>query len=105
MIQCVGARNKEKPNCARICCGQATKNALKIKETDLETEIYILYKDMRTYGFKEDFYRESATKGTLFISYDEERKPRVTIDNGKLKAIFWDPVLKQEIELEPDLWF
>ncbi|MGD0203644.1 MAG: CoB--CoM heterodisulfide reductase iron-sulfur subunit A family protein [Candidatus Bathyarchaeia archaeon] len=103
MIQCVGARNKEKPNCARICCGQATKNALKIKETDPETEVYILYKDMRTYGFKEDFYRESAAKGTLFISFDEERKPRITIDNGKLKAVFWDPVLKQEVELEPDL--
>ncbi len=103
MIQCVGARNKEKPNCARICCGQATKNALKIKETDPETEVYILYKDMRTYGFKEDFYRESAAKGTLFISYDEERKPRITIDNGKLRAVFWDPVLKQEVELEPDL--
>lgn len=103
MIQCVGARNKEKPNCARICCGQATKNALKIKETDPETEVYILYKDMRTYGFKEDFYRESAAKGTLFISFDEERKPRITIDNGKLRAVFWDPVLKQEVELEPDL--
>jgi heterodisulfide reductase subunit A len=103
MIQCVGARNKEKPNCARICCGQATKNALKIKETNPETEVYILYKDMRTYGFKEDFYRESAAKGTLFISYDEERKPCVTIDNGKLRSVFWDPVLKQEVELEPDL--
>ena len=103
MIQCIGARNKEKPNCARICCGQATKNALKIKETDPETEVYVLYKDMRTYGFKEDFYRESAAKGTLFISYDEERKPCITIDNGKLRAIFWDPVLKQEVDLEPDL--
>jgi heterodisulfide reductase subunit A len=103
MIQCVGARNKEKPNCARICCGQATKNALKIKETNPETEVYTLYKDMRTYGFKEDFYRESAAKGALFISYDEERKPCVTIDNGKLRSVFWDPVLKQEVELEPDL--
>jgi heterodisulfide reductase subunit A len=103
MIQCVGARNKEKPNCARICCGQATKNALKIKEMDPEAEVYILYKDMRTYGFKEDFYREAATKGTLFISYDDERKPCITIDNGKLRAVFWDPVLKQEVELEPDL--
>jgi heterodisulfide reductase subunit A len=103
MIQCVGARNKEKPNCARICCGQATKNALKIKEIDPEAEVYILYKDMRTYGFKEDFYRESAAKGTLFINYDEERKPSITKDNGKLKAVIWDPVLKQEVEIEPDL--
>jgi heterodisulfide reductase subunit A len=102
MIQCIGARNKEKPNCARICCGQATKNALKIKEINPEAEVYILYKDMRTYGFKEDFYRESAAKGTLFINYDDERKPRITIENGKLKAVIWDPVLKQEVELEPD---
>ncbi|MEM3356198.1 MAG: FAD-dependent oxidoreductase, partial [Candidatus Bathyarchaeia archaeon] len=63
MVQCVGARNEERPNCARICCGQAIKNALKIKEISPQTEVYVLYKDVRTYGFKEDYYREAATKG------------------------------------------
>ncbi|MCJ7699182.1 FAD-dependent oxidoreductase, partial [Candidatus Bathyarchaeota archaeon] len=67
MIQCVGARNEERPNCARICCGQAIKNALKIKEVAPESEVYVLYKDMRAYGFKEDYYREAATKGVLFV--------------------------------------
>jgi len=103
MIQCVGARNEERPNCARICCGQAIKNALKIKEVSPETEVYILYKDMRAYGFKEDYYREAAMKGVLFINYDDERKPQVLNESGKLKAIFWEPVLGQEVEVEPEI--
>ncbi|NWG10971.1 CoB--CoM heterodisulfide reductase iron-sulfur subunit A family protein [Candidatus Bathyarchaeota archaeon] len=102
MIQCVGARNEERPNCARICCGQAIKNALKIKEISPETEVYVLYKDLRAYGFKEDYYREAATKGVLFINYDDDRKPQVTSEPGKLKLLFWEPILKEEIELEPD---
>ena len=103
MIQCVGARNEERPNCSRICCGQAIKNALKIKEISPETEVYVLYKDMRAYGFKEDYYREAAMKGVLFINYEDERKPRVTNCDSKLKVDFWEPVIKQEIEIEPDL--
>jgi len=103
MIQCVGARNEERPNCARICCGQAIKNALKIKEAGPETEVYILYKDMRAYGFKEDYYREAATKGVLFVNYDEERKPRVINQDSKLKVTFWEPVIGEEVEVEPDV--
>jgi heterodisulfide reductase subunit A len=102
MIQCVGARNEQRPNCARICCGQAIKNALKIKEVSPETEVYVLYKDMRAYGFKEDYYREAATKGVLFINYDDERKPRVVNESGKLKVTFWEPVIREEVEFEPD---
>jgi len=103
MIQCVGARNEERPNCSRICCGQAIKNALKIKEISPQTEIYVLYKDMRAYGFKEDYYREAAIKGVLFINYEDERKPKVTNENGKLKVTFWEPVIKEEVEIEPNL--
>ncbi|MEM3356212.1 MAG: CoB--CoM heterodisulfide reductase iron-sulfur subunit A family protein [Candidatus Bathyarchaeia archaeon] len=103
MIQCVGARNEERPNCARICCGQAIKNALKIKELSPETEVYVLSKDMRAYGFKEDYYREAATKGVLFINYDDERKPQVTNKDGKLKVTFWEPVIGETVEIEPDL--
>jgi heterodisulfide reductase subunit A len=102
MIQCVGARNKENPNCARICCGQAIKNALKIKETSPETDVYVLFKDMRTYGFKEDHYREASNKGVLFINYEDERKPQVANENGKLMLTFWEPIIKQEVQIEPD---
>jgi heterodisulfide reductase subunit A len=103
MIQCVGARTKEKPNCSRICCGQAVKNALKIKETSPETEVYVLYKDVRTYGFKEDYYREAATKGVMFVNYEDERAPQVESDKDLLKVTFWEPVVKQEIEINPDV--
>jgi len=103
MIQCVGARNEERPNCSRICCGQAVKNALKIKESNPETEVYILYKDLRAYGFKEDYYRDAAMKGVIFVNYDDERKPQVTNENGKLKVTFWEPVIKEEVDVEPDV--
>jgi len=103
MIQCVGARTEERPNCARICCGQAIKNALKIKEVSPETDVYVLYKDVRSYGFKEEYYREAAAKGVLFINYDDERKPKVTKKDGRLKVSFWEPVLNEEIEIKPDI--
>ncbi len=103
MIQCVGARTEERPNCSRICCGQAIKNALKIKELNPEAEIYVLYKDIRSYGFKEDYYREAASKGVIFINYSDERKPQVTNTGGKLKVTFWEPVLKREVQIEPDM--
>jgi heterodisulfide reductase subunit A2 len=103
MVQCIGARTKERPNCSRICCGQAIKNALKIKEVSPQTEVYVLFKDIRSYGFKEDYYRDAAMKGVTFINYDDERKPELTKEGNKLKMAFWEPVLKQQLELEPDL--
>jgi heterodisulfide reductase subunit A len=103
MIQCVGSRNKERPNCSRICCGQAVKNALKIKELSPETDVYVLYKDMRTFGFKEDYYREASDKGVLFIRYDDEHKPEVVKENGKISVTAWEHVLKTWIPIETDL--
>jgi len=102
MIQCVGSRNDERPNCSRICCVQAIKNALKIKELKPEADIYVLYRDIRTYGFNEDYYREAANKGVLFIRYDDENKPQVTNENG-LNVLITDPILKEQILIEPDL--
>jgi len=103
MIQCVGSRNEERPNCSRICCAQAVKNALKIKELSPETDVYVLYKDVRTYGFKEDYYRGAASKGVLFIRYDDETKPEVSQENGRLQTSFFEPVFKEWIQIEPDL--
>jgi heterodisulfide reductase subunit A len=103
MIQCVGARTEERPNCARICCGQALKNALKIKESSPDTEVYVLYKDVRSYGFKEDYYRQAAAKGVLFVNYTDARKPKVTTEEGELSVTFWEPILQEEVQLTPDL--
>jgi len=103
MIQCVGSRNEERPNCSRICCAQAVKNALKIKELSPETDVYVLYKDVRTYGFKEDYYRDAASKGVLFIRYDDKTKPEVSQENGRLQVSFFEPVFNEWIQIEPDL--
>jgi len=103
MIQCVGSRNEENPNCSRICCTQAVKNALKIKELNPEADIYVLYKDMRTFGFKEDYYREASEKGVLFIRYDDEHKPEVQKGEERLTVTAWEPVLKTWIPIETDL--
>ena len=101
MIQCVGSRNDENPNCSRVCCAGAVNNALKIKELNPAADIYVLSKDMRTYGFKEDYYRKAAEKGVLFIRYDDQHKPRVTNDGG-LEVTVLDPVLKENVVIEPD---
>ncbi len=101
MIQCVGSRCDERPYCSRICCTDAVKNALKVKEVNPAADIYVLYKDMRTYGFKEDFYRDAAKKGVIFIRYDDEHKPRVTRESG-LRVEVLDPVLKENVIMEPE---
>ncbi len=103
MIQCVGARTEKSPNCSRICCGQAIKNALKIKEMSPRTEVYVLYKDIRSYGFREDFYREAAAHGVVFVNYADERKPIVESEQGRLKVTFWEPTIKEDIEMKPDI--
>jgi len=102
MIQCVGSRCEERPNCSRICCSDAVKNALKVKEVNPDAAVFVLYKDMRTYGFKEDYYREAAGKGVLFIRYDDEHKPEVTNDGGHLRVEALDPVLGEKVVVEPD---
>jgi heterodisulfide reductase subunit A len=103
MIQCVGSRNEQNPNCSRICCTQAVKNSLKIKELNPDADIYVLYKDMRTFGFKEDYYREASEKGVLFVRYDDEHKPEVQKGEERLTVTAWEPVLKTWIPIETDL--
>ncbi|MDH7478114.1 MAG: FAD-dependent oxidoreductase, partial [Candidatus Bathyarchaeota archaeon] len=103
MIQCVGSRNETRPNCSRICCSHAIKNALRIKALSPETEVYVLYKDIRTYGFKEEYYRQAAEKGVLFINYDDSRKPKVTVEDGRLQVTFWEPILKIWFSIETDI--
>jgi heterodisulfide reductase subunit A-like polyferredoxin len=84
MIQCVGSRDEQHPYCSRICCSQAIKNALKTKDASPNTQVTVLYRDIRTFGFKEDLYREARQRGVLFLEYDPDKKPTVTTSNGRL---------------------
>jgi heterodisulfide reductase subunit A len=102
MIQCIGSRDENHGYCSRICCSQAVKNALRIKELNPKTEIYILYKDMRTYGFKEEYYANASESGVRFIVYNDESKP-VVKGKEKLSIEIEDPVLGENLKLTPDL--
>jgi heterodisulfide reductase subunit A len=107
MIQCVGCRQEDRNYCARICCSQAIKNALKLKEINPEMDVYILFRDMRTYGFREDYYREAADKDVKFIRWEPDDKPLVeaATEEGKpiLRVTVPDPILGQRLALDADL--
>jgi heterodisulfide reductase subunit A len=108
MIQCVGCRNEDRNYCSRICCSESVKNALKLKEITPKMDIYILFRDMRTYGFKEDYYREAADKDVKFIRYEPEDKPQVEpgkSDEGRpvLKVTATDYILGKKLELDADI--
>ena len=106
MIQCVGSRGEDLAYCSRVCCGQAVKNALRIKEIAPDTQITILYRDLRTYGFMEDDYRKARLLGVIFTRFSPERPPRVTAGKGKTgrpQVNWFDPILGEEIEVAADL--
>ena len=102
MIQCVGSREEARPYCSRVCCSQAVKNALKIKELRPETNVFILYRDLRTYAFNEQHYYKAREKGVRFIRYEEDKKPAVTAD-GTLAVTFYDPLLRANLTINTDV--
>jgi heterodisulfide reductase subunit A len=101
MIQCVGSREEGRPYCSQVCCSQAIKNALRIKEMRPEAKLFVFYRDMMTYGFREEYYRQAREAGVIFIPY--EKKPRVRSGDDRLRVWAEDPLLKQELRLEADL--
>ncbi len=108
MIQCVGCRNEDRNYCSRLCCSQAVKNALRLKDVNPEMDIYILFRDMRTYGFNEDYYRAASNKDIKFIRYEPQDKPEIEAgesDDGRpvLKVTVTDFVLGKKLELDADV--
>jgi heterodisulfide reductase subunit A-like polyferredoxin len=103
MIQCVGSRTPDRPNCSRICCSVAIKNALKIKEKNPEAKVTVLYRDIRTYGLMERYYTQARNQGIEFIQYELDSKPDLSTEEGILKLKVKDRILGEEVELRPDL--
>jgi len=102
MIQCVGSRCPENPNCSRICCQSAVKNALRLLDLNPRIQISVLYRDMRTYGFQEDAYRNARERGVLFFRYEEKDKPLVEADGDRLTVSFTDPILGRKMTVSAD---
>ena len=98
MIQCVGSREEPNQYCSRICCQDAVKNAIHIKEEAPEARVFILYRDIRTYGLREQYYRKARDLGVVFVRYDVDKKPSAEADR-----IGWDPMLVM-VSLNADYW-
>jgi heterodisulfide reductase subunit A len=102
-IQCVGSREPSRPHCSKICCTFSVQKAIELKNRSPEMDVYIIYRDVRTYGEREDLYREARKLGVIFIRYDLENKPVVTeTPDGKLEVRVVDHVLRRPIVLMPD---
>jgi heterodisulfide reductase subunit A len=103
MIQCVGSRVPERKYCSRVCCTQAIKNALIIKEKYPDAEITILYRDMRSYGFNELLYQRARNSGVVFIRYDDDSRPELRAVNDGFVIKIKEQILDEVIELSADL--
>ncbi|MDD4343777.1 MAG: CoB--CoM heterodisulfide reductase iron-sulfur subunit A family protein [Eubacteriales bacterium] len=108
MIQCVGSRDEQHPYCSRVCCQQAIQNTLKIKEKYPDANIYVLYRDIRTYGLIEEYYTKSRKMGVIFIKYEEDKRPEVkevTDSNRrkKLEVSIWNAMLQSKINIKADI--
>ncbi len=106
MIQCVGCRNEDRDYCARVCCSHAVKNSLKLKELNPEVDIYVLFRDMRTYGLLEDAYREASDRDVKFIRYEPEDPPKVEAVESEgrsvLQVAVTDPILGRPLAIDAD---
>ncbi len=102
MIQCVGSREEEHAYCSRVCCQEAVKNALAVKEANPDARVFVLFRDIRTYGFDELHYQRAREAGVMFIRFDPEDKPIVDLEGG-LTVTVTDDVLGRPVELKPDV--
>lgn len=102
MIQCVGSREDPHNYCSRICCQDALKNAIAIKEKSPEARVIVLYRDMRSYGLKEDYYRQARDLGVLFFLYTPDLKPKTEIVGEKIQVTFLSTILGKDMVVDAD---
>jgi len=102
-IQCVGSRNEEHPYCSKVCCTHSVESAIELKRRNPGVNVYVLYRDMRTYGTREDLYREARSEGVVFARYTEDEKPVVRPEGAQVAVIFRDPVLERRLEIRADI--
>jgi heterodisulfide reductase subunit A2 len=102
-IQCVGSREPERPYCSKVCCTHTVKSALHFKKENPDCQVYVLYRDMRTYSTRELLYQEARARGVLFIRFGLENKPVVTPAGERLEIRVRDHILDLDLSIEADL--
>jgi heterodisulfide reductase subunit A len=103
MIQCVNPPEQKVHYCSRTCCTNTMKNAIRIKQINPDCQVFILYKDLITYGFREEYYTEARERGVIFLRYEEDDPPQVQVDYGQLQVRVQDLILDQALTFTPDL--
>jgi len=102
-IQCVGSREPGRPSCSRVCCTHSVESALYIKDRNPKAQVFVLYRDMRTYGRRELLYRKARQKGVLFARFSLDSRPVVDVRDGAVRVTFRDHVLQRELTVQTDL--
>jgi len=103
-IQCVGSREPDRPYCSRVCCTHAVQAAIDLKREDPERMVFILYRDLRTYGQREELYQKARELGVIFINYEMHAKPQVRVQSDdRLEVLVWDHILHQPFKLPADV--
>jgi len=102
-IQCVGSRDDQHPYCSKVCCSHSVKCALDFKHKNPDTNVYVLYRDLRTYGQKEDLYREARAAGVLFFTYSVDQKPQVSAGGDQVNIEFIDRILDRKLAIKADI--
>ena len=102
-IQCVGSREPERPYCSRVCCTHSVDNALQLKKLNPAMNVFVLYRDIRTYGEREYIYKEAREAGVIFIRFSLDGKPQVSLKDGRLLVKARDPIIGRMVEIETDL--
>ncbi len=111
MIQCVGSRQEPRNYCSRICCASTLKNALRLKKINPVLNIFVLYRDIMSYGFLESYYTQARKKGIIFIPYETEKKPEIDFSetaegkkgSAKITVTTFEPIIGQNLEIRTDL--
>ncbi len=102
MVQCVGSRDEDNPNCSRICCQSAIKNGLRLLEVNPDVRVFVLYRDLRTYGFQEEYYQKAREKGIIFVRYTTDNPPLVEAAGDTINVRFTDPILGMDLTVAAD---
>jgi heterodisulfide reductase subunit A len=103
MIHCVGSREPQRPYCSRVCCTKAITNAIKVKERNPQARIFALYREIRSFGFREDYYRQARDTGVVFLRYELPDKPQVSADEAGLTVRTKDPITGEEIVIHAQM--
>jgi heterodisulfide reductase subunit A len=102
-IQCVGSREPQRPYCSKVCCTQAILNALRLKRLNPDMAVYVLFRDIRTFGLREALYREARSKGIVFVPYRLAEKPLVEAAGQRLRVTVKDQALQMTVQIDADI--